>query len=363
MMREARALARSGAVSILALASGVSAQRGHGQDHPAVAQVATESFWVRSISGPPASGGFNTGSENVTDGAVTSDGAIVVAGFGGSFGSTDFDAFVVKLDADGDTIWCRVFRGPSGFDDRATGIAATPDGGLIVVGSSISSGSYPHGRVWKLDAEGAIDWQHTVTQDWGMIFEDVVVTSGGHSIVVGSILSAEHGTFAWKLDADGVTAWQRLYTEPSRAERASRVVETTTGNLAILVAPLFGSDQLPGALKMLRPDGQVEWKHELAQRAYGDLVPADQGGVSVLQSSPPAILKFRADGTLQSMLRFASNWPTLAALKDAGLQHVVLSPFYGISPDLMPKTLEAVEELLERFISEAKPVLPTPPDL
>lgn len=48
---------------------------------------------------------------------------------------------------------------------------------------------------------------------------------------------------------------------------------------------------------------------------------------------------------------------TLAAFRDAGLQHVILSPFYGVSPELQPEDLDAVEHLLERFMSEVVPAL------
>ncbi len=48
---------------------------------------------------------------------------------------------------------------------------------------------------------------------------------------------------------------------------------------------------------------------------------------------------------------------SLTHLREAGLQHVILSPFYGISPDQMPADLEAVGRLLERFMSEVKPAV------
>ncbi len=48
---------------------------------------------------------------------------------------------------------------------------------------------------------------------------------------------------------------------------------------------------------------------------------------------------------------------TLAAFRDAGLHHVILSPFYGVSPEQQPEDLAAVERLLERFMSEVVPAL------
>lgn len=47
----------------------------------------------------------------------------------------------------------------------------------------------------------------------------------------------------------------------------------------------------------------------------------------------------------------------LAGFRDAGLQHVILSPFYGVSPERQPEDLAAVERLLERFMNEVAPAL------
>ncbi|PON13840.1 LLM class F420-dependent oxidoreductase [Candidatus Entotheonella serta] len=49
----------------------------------------------------------------------------------------------------------------------------------------------------------------------------------------------------------------------------------------------------------------------------------------------------------------------LTAFKDAGLHHVILSPFYGVSPDRQPADLDAVERLLERFMHEVVTSLAT----
>ncbi len=48
---------------------------------------------------------------------------------------------------------------------------------------------------------------------------------------------------------------------------------------------------------------------------------------------------------------------TLATFRDAGLGHVILSPFYGVSPERQPADLEAVGRLLERFVNEVVPAL------
>ncbi len=48
---------------------------------------------------------------------------------------------------------------------------------------------------------------------------------------------------------------------------------------------------------------------------------------------------------------------TLTAFKDAGLHHVILSPFYGVDPDRQPADLDAVVRLLERFMHDVAATL------
>ena len=60
----------------------------------------------------------------------TSDGGFVVAGFTESFGASGVDAWVLKLNEDGDVVWQR--RYDSGAEDGAMTVRETSDGGYIV---------------------------------------------------------------------------------------------------------------------------------------------------------------------------------------------------------------------------------------
>lgn len=48
---------------------------------------------------------------------------------------------------------------------------------------------------------------------------------------------------------------------------------------------------------------------------------------------------------------------TLGQYRDAGLEHVILNPYYGLAPALLPQTLAEVERLLERFATDVRPRL------
>jgi hypothetical protein len=83
----------------------------------------------------------------------TQDGGYVVAGWTGSFGAGDKDAWVLKLDANGEIEWQKTYGG-SGFD-LAHSIQQTQDGGYVVAGWTETFGAGDTDMwVLKLDANG-----------------------------------------------------------------------------------------------------------------------------------------------------------------------------------------------------------------
>lgn len=45
----------------------------------------------------------------------------------------------------------------------------------------------------------------------------------------------------------------------------------------------------------------------------------------------------------------------LRQYRDAGLEHVILSPYYGLDPAMLPRDLAEVERILVRFTREIRP--------
>jgi hypothetical protein len=83
----------------------------------------------------------------------TQDGGYVVAGWTGSFGAGDKDAWVLKLDANGEIEWQKTYGG-SGFD-LAHAIQQTQDGGYVVAGWTETFGAGDMDMwVLKLDSNG-----------------------------------------------------------------------------------------------------------------------------------------------------------------------------------------------------------------
>jgi len=87
----------------------------------------------------------------------TKDNGFIISGYTLSFGSGDADAYLIKTDANGDTLWTRAYGGF--FQDRADFVLETSDSGYIVVGQTNSFGVDDYDiYLFKTDSLGTLLW-------------------------------------------------------------------------------------------------------------------------------------------------------------------------------------------------------------
>jgi hypothetical protein len=90
--------------------------------------------WQRALGGSQ--------NDQVNTVVVTTDDHYVSAGLTESFGPLAANMWLIKMDADGDTVWTATYGGPG--DDRASWGEETADGGFILAGSTNSFGAPQH---------------------------------------------------------------------------------------------------------------------------------------------------------------------------------------------------------------------------
>jgi hypothetical protein len=125
----------------------------------------------------------------------TPDNGIVIVG------SMNSDAGVLKIDSLGNQIWLKTFGGID--NDSASSIDVLPDGNIIIAGStrSFGSGNYDFWML-KLDESGNLVWQKTYGGEESEWAHTVCATSDGGSAVTGESNSS-YDFWVLKLDANG----------------------------------------------------------------------------------------------------------------------------------------------------------------
>jgi uncharacterized delta-60 repeat protein len=160
----------------------------------------------------------------------TADGGYILAGHTQSFGAGMFDAYAVKTDAQGDTLWTHLYGGAE--PDYAHCVQQTADGGYIFAGYTTSFGAgYYDIYLVKTDGIGVILWTRAIGGDDSDMARSIQQTSDGGYIVAGCTNSLGEGGndfYLVKTNSQGDTIWTRTYGG-SNEDIAFSVQQTADG--------------------------------------------------------------------------------------------------------------------------------------
>jgi regulation of enolase protein 1 (concanavalin A-like superfamily) len=141
------------------------------------------------------------------------DGNFIIVGATKSYGKGGYDYFIIKIDKMGNRLWAKTAGGTA--KDEASAVIATDDGGMLVVGSSKSSGkgSYNYYAI-KLNSEGKRLWEQTVGgKDWDLATDVAQMEDGGFLLVGKSESFGDNGYDGYivKLSNEGKFLWEKTF--------------------------------------------------------------------------------------------------------------------------------------------------------
>ena len=153
----------------------------------------------------------------------------VIAGETDTWGHGRLDAYVIKIDKDGNRIWHNAF----GFDEDETAnqIIATRDGGYIIVGTTDSDyRTQDNIYVVKINANGKREWQSYYGSREADEGFGIVESRDGYVIAgyTKGTNNYDSDVYILKIDRNGSVIWEKRYGS-SKDDRANAIIKAEDG--------------------------------------------------------------------------------------------------------------------------------------
>jgi hypothetical protein len=219
-----------------------------------------DTLWTRTYGGANLNYGFSV--------QQTADGGYIIAGYTDSFGAGGFDVYVIKTNSYGDTLWTKTYGGSE--DDKGYSVQQTTDGGYIIVGNSESfGGGDANIYLIKTDANGDTMWTKTYGgsgDDRGRSVQQT--TDGGYIIAGDTYISGQTYVILIKTDANGSTTWIEYYGGASY-DWGHSVQQTTDGGYIIAgITDSFGAGNYDVYLIKTDANGDTLWTKTYGGTGY-----------------------------------------------------------------------------------------------
>ena len=191
----------------------------------------------------------------------TKDEGYVISGYTWSKGAGKEDAWVIKLNNKGDMVWNKTFGGYG--SDIARSIIQTEDRGYVIIGETQSRGAGGQDAwIIKLDEQGNMEWDKTfgrTSEDWA---NSIIPTEDGGFTVAGWTSSMGAGkTDVWivKLDKRGDLVWDKTFGG-SENDEAHSIIQTEEGDYIVVgETKSKGAGDWDGWIIKLDKQGNIQW--------------------------------------------------------------------------------------------------------
>jgi hypothetical protein len=212
-------------------------------------------LWSRTIGGPQV--------EQPSTMRVCSNGDLLIAGT--TTGEGGYDGLLLRTDGDGNVLWSRTYGGDDW--DFFHDVKELPDGGLLVAGESYSYGE-PGANAWllRMDAAGDTLWTRTFGGSGGHEAHSAIQALDGGFVLAGSLLTTDRDrdVLVVKVDASGATEWIRTHGGDS-LDIARDILIAPNGGYSLVGSTRSFSVWTEGYHLKLFDDGTFHWDFHWGQ--------------------------------------------------------------------------------------------------
>jgi hypothetical protein len=276
-------------------------------------------LWNRSYGGDHEDG--------VATGQQTTDGGSILIGYTASFGNGSMDVWLLRLDADGDTLWTKTYGGQS--FDFGTSVIQTPDEGYFVI-CNITYGFDDLGlTLIKTNADGDSLWSRRYFENNEFGASIISAEDNEYLILANTLaLSDEFDIRLIRIEADGDTIWTKVIGG-LEIDLGNSIQQTFDGGFIIcgITGPYFDQDIY---ILKTNPDGDTVWTKTICGRQYGNDIGScirqtSDGGfvltgslstvdanqeVSLIKLAPDQVrIEDVSDNSLSDGVYISSNYP------------------------------------------------------
>ncbi len=143
----------------------------------------------------------------------TRDGKMVLVGYREMEYSGDADFLIMQMDQNGKVRWTKTFG--EAYEDLLNGVTPTIDNGIVAIGSTRSYGSSQSDlTVMKIDAKGKTIWHKIYGFKYYEYGNAVATTADGGFMLVGgtnTLGKGNHSLYALALDRRGELIWSHVF--------------------------------------------------------------------------------------------------------------------------------------------------------
>ena len=239
-------------------------------------------LWSKNYGGP--------GSEEATSIQVTYDNGFIFTGYTNSFGEGNKDVYLVKTDGNGDTLWTRAYGGPG--IDGGNSVWETKDHGFIIAGETYSFGSgNVNAYLIRTNEAGDTLWTCVFGGNGIEQGNSVKETSDGGFVITGrtnSFGAGDYDFYLIKTNKNGDKTWMQTFGG-SGTEEGSSVIQTKDGGFAITgYTKTFGEGGTDVYLARADANGNQIWTKTFGGKTddYGmELLETADGGFIIAGST------------------------------------------------------------------------------